>query len=191
MAFTPTTQHVRQLLGAIDPRDTLAVRDRAMLVLTAHTGLRVSELCSLTVDAVSCHGSPRAELAVTGKGRHTRVVPLNSHARTAIAAILHSNARLGLPTRPQSPILFNQYRVPMSPRGVQLVVQRLRERAHLALPFSVHSLRHWFGTELSRRGVSVPVIKELLGHRWSSATDRYTYARPEDKTLAVHQLSRA
>jgi len=94
-----TQAETQKLLDAIDPREDLfGVRDRAMLELALHTGLRVSELVGLSIKDVSSNGLARETLHVPAslaKYSRGRMLPLNSTARRAIHTILYFNKSHG------------------------------------------------------------------------------------------------
>jgi len=103
-----TRDQVCQLMAVIPPRSAFGRRDKAMLVLALHTGLRVSELCGLVVSDVYHQGCSRAWLVVRreiAKGSQERRVPLNDYAQNAVRVILEFNAQRGFATEPSSPLL--------------------------------------------------------------------------------------
>ncbi len=147
----------------------ILARDAAVLALLYGAGLRISEALSIRrgdapVGAVE-------SLTVVGKGGKARAVPVIAPARKAIEAYLalcpHSLARNG-------PLFVGARGGPLSPRIVQLTVERLRGALGLPDSATPHALRHSFATHLLSRGGDLRSIQELLGHASLSTTQIYT-----------------
>ena len=74
----------------------------------------------------------------------------------------------------------------LQPNGVSQVIKRLGDRAGVRL--HIHQLRHLYATELLRRGVSIRVVQELLGHHSVKETQRYCAVTDMDRREAVERL---
>ncbi|HML14227.1 MAG TPA: tyrosine recombinase XerC [Xanthobacteraceae bacterium] len=148
----------------------ILARDAAVLALLYGSGLRISEALGLKRKDVPEPGKGDT-IVVTGKGNKTRMVPVLSQVLDLVAAYaaLHPGA---LP--PEGPLFRGARGGPLSPRIVQLAMERLR--GALALPDSAtpHALRHSFATHLLARGGDLRAIQELLGHASLSTTQIYT-----------------
>lgn len=186
--IVPTPEEARALLAAIDPRDPFAGRDRGLLVLAGHTGLRVSEPVGLDVADVALRGTPRDAIHVVGKGSHGRTIPLNAAARQAVRDILGFNARRGFSTAPGAPLLVGRGHGRVSVRLVQRLVVTLRERAGLDVPVTPHSLRHRFATTICQTTGNLRVVQKLLGHRRLTTVEVYTHPTRADLENAVATL---
>jgi integrase/recombinase XerC len=147
----------------------ILARDAAVLALLYGAGLRISEALSIRrgdapVGAVE-------SLTVVGKGGKARSVPVIVPARKAIEAYLelcpHALVRNG-------PLFVGARGGPLSPRIVQLTVERLRGALGLPESATPHALRHSFATHLLSRGGDLRSIQELLGHASLSTTQIYT-----------------
>ncbi len=165
---------VARLLESIDDELPLARRDRAMLELIYASGLRVSELVGARLENLFLEEGAGA-LRVTGKGSKTRIVPVGSAAREALAAYLEGE-RPALVSRRSGSEIF------LSNRGGRLTTARVwqivKERARLAGIESrvyPHLLRHSFATHLLGNGADLRVIQELLGHADIATTQIYTH----------------
>lgn len=151
--------------------DPLAVRDWAMMELLYSSGLRLAELVGLDIGAVDlADGTVR----VTGKGNKTRVVPVGSHARTAIAKWLKQRGHLTRPTTGQALFLGARGKR-ISPRSVQSRVQLWARRQGLAQSVSPHLFRHSFASHLLESSGDLRGVQELLGHADISSTQIYTH----------------
>lgn len=181
---------VRQLLGAVDLRDSFGPRDHAMLVFCLHTGVRVSELIALDVRQVAVDGVPRQAMhLVHTKGSQTRVVPLNVEARGAVAAIVAFNRRRGFSVAPDRPLLVTRYHDRMTVRAVQRLVKALREKAQLDVPASPHSLRHAFATGVMSCNSNLRIVQKLLGHKRLATVEIYSHPTREDLRVAVERAA--
>lgn len=149
--------------------ELLAVRDRAMLELFYSSGLRLSELTGLALSDVNFED---ATVRVTGKGSKTRIVPVGSHALTALRAWLAR--RSGVVKAGEFALFLNRSGSRISPRAVQL---RLRHwAAKLGLPGKVHPhmLRHSFASHVLQSSGDLRAVQEMLGHSSISTTQIYT-----------------
>ena len=110
-------------------------------------------------------------IVVTGKGQKTRMVPVLPAVLKLIADYVaicpHQLANNG-------PLFVGAKGGPLSPRIIQLVMQRLRGALGLAETATPHALRHSFATHLLARGGDLRAIQELLGHASLSTTQIYT-----------------
>lgn len=162
------------LLEAPSADKLLELRDRAMLELLYGAGLRVSELCGLSLQ----HVDLRARMVrVLGKGNKERLVPINEGAVEALSAWLARRGELLAKPRPrQDPTaMFLNYRGGrLTTRAMQLHLDKYARRIGLTRDVSPHALRHSFATHLLASGADVRSIQELLGHASLSTTQRYT-----------------
>lgn len=150
--------------------DALQARDRAMFELFYSSGLRLSELCGLDLDDLD---RDTGEAQVTGKGRKTRLVPVGRQALAAIAAWLPHRRSL---LRNPSPALFvSQRGTRLSPRSVQLRLDRWALQAGLGQHVHPHLLRHAFATHVLQSSGDLRAVQEMLGHASISTTQVYTH----------------
>jgi integrase/recombinase XerC len=145
-------------------------RDAAVMALLYGSGLRISEALGLKRRDVPKPGEGDV-LIVTGKGNKTRMVPVLQNVLVLIADYV---AMCPHPLPPADPIFVGARGGPLSPRIIQLTMERLR--GVLGLPDSAtpHALRHSFATHLLSRGGDLRAIQELLGHASLSTTQIYT-----------------
>jgi integrase/recombinase XerC len=170
-----------QLLGGrADDDDALAARDRAMFELFYSSGLRLSELTGLDLDDLNLQ---TGEAQVTGKGRKTRIVPVGRQALDALAAWLPQRLALmsrrdGIPgdARDDSAALFiSQRGSRLTPRSVQLRLDRWARQAGLGQHVHPHLLRHAFATHVLQSSGDLRAVQEMLGHASISTTQVYTH----------------
>ena len=184
-----TPEQVQQLLAAIGPREPFGERDRALIQLALHTGLRSHELCSLDVGhVISWDFIPRHWLEVVGKGRRQRQVPLNASARAAIIDLVHFNRSRGFAVCQESPLLVTRHHKRLPTRTLRDIIQKYRERADLDVRCSPHTFRHFFASRLASCA-SLPVVQTVLGHRHLSSTQVYAHTTPDQLSQGVDRLA--
>ena len=147
----------------------ILARDAAVLALLYGGGLRISEALGIARADAPVDG--RDEITVLGKGRKTRTVPVIAPVQKAIADYL-ALVPYGLPA--DGPLFVGAKGGPLSPRIIQLAVERLRGVLGLSDDATPHALRHSFATHLLGRGGDLRTIQELLGHASLSTTQLYT-----------------
>ena len=183
-----TDQEERQLLRGIKGRHRQ--RDKYILTLALNTGLRVSELCGLTLSDVK-NGRIRHEVLVRreiAKGKTPREIPLNKKARQAIRALITWNGTHKLKQDPQSKLLVSQKGRGITRQQVQRIIKGAREKAHLDLVATPHTLRHTFATRLYGKTNNLRVVQKLLGHRSVKTTEIYADVTREQLKQAVNLL---
>jgi len=178
---TLTESQVEALLDAPDIETPLGLRDRTMLELIYASGLRVSELVTLTTFNV---GLNEGVLRVMGKGSKERLVPFGQVASDWIERYLRE-ARAAILAGQQSEDLFVTARGQGMTRAMFWVIVKKHARtAGITAPLSPHTLRHAFATHLLNHGADLRAVQMLLGHADISTTTIYTHiARERLKVL--------
>jgi integrase/recombinase XerC len=154
-------------LVALPTEGELGLRDRAMLELLYSSGLRVSELCSLTwrnLDLDDCL------VTVLGKGGKTRVVPVGSHAIEALKAWQQQST-----PALHAPVFPGRAGGVISTRAVQLRLRQLAQRQGIWKRVYPHLLRHSFASHMLESSGNLRGVQELLGHADIATTQIYTH----------------
>ncbi|WP_158810816.1 tyrosine recombinase XerC [Beijerinckia sp. L45] len=147
----------------------ILARDTAVLALLYGAGLRISE--ALAIRRIDAPVGDLDVLTVVGKGQKTRQLPVIAPIRHAIERYI---ALCPFPLAPAGPLFIGLRKGPLSPRLIQLAVERLRGALGLPDSATPHALRHSFATHLLSRGGDLRTIQELLGHASLSTTQIYT-----------------
>lgn len=154
-----------------EERETwILARDAAVMALLYGSGLRISEALGLKRREVPRPGEGDV-LVVTGKGNKTRMVPV---LQNVLALVQEYVAMCPYPLPAEGPIFVGARGGPLSPRIIQLAMERLRGALGLPDSATPHALRHSFATHLLSRGGDLRAIQELLGHSSLSTTQVYT-----------------
>ena len=154
------------VVGARGLGGAARARDVAILELLYATGLRVSELAGLDLEAVD---RDERTVRVLGKGRKERIVPYGGQAAHAL------EAWLGCRGDAEGALFTNARGGRLTVRSVHTIVRRSARAAGLTRRVSPHTLRHTFATHLLDGGADLRAIQELLGHARLSTTQRYTH----------------
>lgn len=138
-------------------------RDIAIIELLFSTGLRVSELCSLSSDV----DLTQSEISVRGKGNKVRVVFITDDAMTAVkdykTHYLHGKR------------VLNDKLFPVTPRTVERIVKKYAIIAGISKKITPHILRHSFATNLLQNGADIRSVQAMLGHANIATTQIYTH----------------
>ncbi len=171
------------LVSSPDTSTPHGLRDRAMLELMYGSGLRVSELCGLELQALDL---AEALVRVRGKGEKERLVPVGSTAATAIAAYLKVGRPKLVSARTGSALFISERGQALSRKTFWVNVKAAALRAGIDKPVKPHLLRHAFATHLLAGGADLRSIQELLGHADIATTQIYT-AVERGRLAAAHR----
>ncbi len=163
---------LKRLLDAPDGKDLKSLRDKAVLELLFSTGLRVSELCSLTSDL----DWTADEFSVRGKGGKVRVVFISPEAKEA--GKKYMDAR-----KDMADALFVQVGRDMrrgesshlNRRSIERIVKHYAVKAGISKRVTPHVIRHSFATDLLQNGADIRSVQTLLGHANITTTQIYTH----------------
>ena len=187
-------EEVDRLIAAATARDgAQGLRLACMVELLYASGLRVSELCGLSLSAAA---RDPAYLIVKGKGGKERLAPLNGAARTAIKAYLDVRPAFLPEGDKANPWLFPSRGKDrrLTPRRLaQLLDETAADAGIDPARVSPHVLRHAFATHLLEGGADLRVVQTLLGHADIATTQIYTHVAGDRLAAVVrskHPLGR-
>lgn len=168
-----TSKELNRLRAAPDTKTSEGKRDKAILELLFSTGLRISELCALSIDDVDLS---RDEFSVRGKGDKVRVVFLSDTAKRSVQEYLKSR-------KDMDDALFIRYGrkakdgddLRIHPRAVQRVLKKYAAAAGITRKVTPHVIRHSFATDLLSNGADLRSVQALLGHANIGTTQVYTH----------------
>lgn len=189
-----TRAELSKLLNSPNSSDLKDLRDKAILELLFSTGLRVSELCSLTSDI----DLTSEELSIRGKGGKVRVVFISSEAKNAVKKYLaarqdmndalfvqinHEIPQVGLVAKKKatSPTCGTLTR-----RSIERIVKQHAIKSGISKKVTPHVLRHMFATDLLSNGADLRSVQALLGHSSIVTTQIYTHVT-DKHLLEIHK----
>ena len=172
---------ITMLLDAAVGVDAVGYRDRAILELLYGTGMRISELCALSLGDLDLEDRL---LRVMGKGSKERVLPVGRLADAAVREWLGLGRPKLEPKRwsrrtDAEALLLNHRGGRLTRQGAWGVVRKYAEAVGLADRLHPHVLRHSCATHLLEHGADIRTVQELLGHASLSTTQRYTRVTTE------------
>ncbi|MCU6482663.1 site-specific integrase [Arthrobacter sp. A2-55] len=175
---------VNALLTAPNQQTWTGRRDHAILTMTVQTGLRISEICSLTHDDIHLGTGPH--IACTGKGRHQRITPLTRTTVSTMKNYLNERSTL-----PGTALFCGPHGQPLSRDALEHRLAKHLTTATTMCPslaakhVTMHTLRHTTAMNLLAAGVDVSVIALWLGHADTHSTDAYLHADMAIKQAAI------
>lgn len=148
----------------------LVRRDRALLELLYSSGLRLAEIVGIDVADLDLRDGA---VTVTGKGGKTRIIPVGSQARAALAVWLKERASIAAVG--ETAVFLGRNGKRLGTRSVQLRLKQWARRQGLETPVHPHMLRHSFASHLLESSGDLRAVQELLGHADLSTTQVYTH----------------
>ena len=173
---TLSVDEVLRLLATPSADEPLAWRDRALLELAYGAGLRVSELCGLTLENLLLS---EGLVRVLGKGSKERLVPVGRQVIGALSVYLHQVGPELDRGKSGTRVLLNARGAPLSRVGAWGVVKATARKAGITKRVTTHTLRHSFATHLLEGGADLRAVQEMLGHADLSTTQIYTHVDRE------------
>lgn len=166
-----TLEEVEALLDAPDVKKDEEFRDKAMLELMYSSGLRVSELISLTLRSLNID---HKYVNIKGKGSKYRNVPISDFALTWVLNYINQVRKLNIGSKTKY-LFLNRYGKPLSRQYFFKKLKEYGARANIMTEFSPHTLRHSFATHMLENGAELISVQEMLGHENLSTTQIYTH----------------
>ena len=181
---------VERLLAAPKTDTRLGLRDRALLELMYASGLRVTEVSQLTLNAVNREAG---FLRTTGKGNKERIVPVGREALRWLGSYL-ANARDGFVkgSGVRGEIFLSSRGTRLNRKTIWYLIKKYARAAGITKRITPHTLRHSFATHLLEHGGDLRVIQEMLGHADIGTTQIYTHVdqgRLKDTHYRYHPRS--
>ncbi len=172
---TLTINEITALLETPDLTTPHGLRDRSIMELFYSSGLRVSELCTLTLHSLNLDDS---FLRVFGKGSKERILPIGNQALSALKNYLLDGRPKLLKKCTGSELFISQLGKPISRKTIWLILKNYANTLGITKTIKPHTLRHTFATHLLQNGADLRVIQEMLGHSDISTTEIYTAIDP-------------
>ena len=168
----PKPISVDQIFRLSDCKDRhwLDTRDRAILELFYSSGLRLTELTNLDINAID---SKDATVRIVGKGNKTRITPIGSHALAALADWLQQRTEIA--ALGEKALFVSNRGSRIHPRTVQKRLEYWGLKQNLNQGLHPHQLRHSFASHLLESSGNLRAVQELLGHADISTTQIYTH----------------
>lgn len=182
-----SAKEIQKILDQPNLGTLTGIRDRTVLELFYSTGIRLNELCSLSIyDADLQGGMLRIN---SGKGRKDRVVPLGRHAvRFLREYITKVRSHCTKKNRQSRSLMVDRYGKPLSHQVISIMIRTHAKAAGIAKQVSAHTFRHSFASHLVKNGADLVAVQKMLGHADLKTTQGYIRALGLDVKKA-HQQS--
>ena len=185
-AKTLTPEELDKVLSYVSTKK-YPERDRALILTSCYSGLRVAEIASLKMgDVVNQDGSIKNEIRLTAeqtKGKHPRTVFVSQRLQVELANYLITRHAKGA----DIPFFHTDHRLRFSPNGLCVWFHQLYKNVGIS-GGSSHSGRKFFITTLANKGIGVRILASLAGHRSIAVTQRYIDVNDEQKRNAVELI---
>jgi len=172
-------KEIEIIFETIDKTKLLGKRNVLIIELLYGTGMRVSEICKISIDDINFYNKT---IKTKGKGNKERIIPLYdvllSNIRNYIATereVLLERNKAIRPIR----LLLNHHGNALSSRGLREIVYNISDEVSYKLRLHPHAFRHTFATHLLNNGADLRTVQELLGHKNLSTTQIYTHVSKE------------
>ena len=152
------------------------IRNQAMLELLYGTGIRISELCNLTMSNLYIEDEM---IKVFGKGNKERIIPMNEIAIQALKRYLEYSRSYLLGTKTCEYVFISSRHTKITRQAFFKFLKQLCRDKHIEKEISPHTIRHSFATHLINHGADLRSVQELLGHSDIATTQIYTHLSNE------------
>jgi len=173
---TLSKDEMNLLLEQPDAETPLGMRDRAMLELMYATGIRVSELISLTVNSINWQVG---YLVVVGKGSKERIVPVGKSAIDYMTQYVNEGRLKLLKGKRTNFFFVNRSGNGLTRQGFWKIIKKYATKSGLHKKIHPHTFRHSFATHLLEGGADLRSVQVMLGHSDISTTQIYTHVTRE------------
>ena len=150
----------------------LEQRDHAILELFYSSGLRLAELVNLDIAMLDFS---EGTVTVTGKGSKTRIVPMGSHAISALQTWIQRRTLINIADKNSNAVFVTQQGRRITPRAVQYRIKEWAIKQGINTDIHPHLLRHSFATHVLQSSQDLRAVQEMLGHANISTTQVYTH----------------
>jgi len=160
------------LVNQIDLGSPQGHRNRAIIETLYASGLRVSELTTLSLSNIFF----KEELIrVSGKGNKQRIVPIGKIAKKYIELYLEQRDLQKINSKYQDILFLNRNGKSLTRQMIYTIIKRLAEKANILKQVGPHTFRHSFATHLLENGADLRTIQVLMGHENITTTEVYTH----------------
>ena len=159
-----------------NPSGKFCYRDKAIITLLYSSGIRVSELCNITMSSIDLENR---YLIVVGKGNKTRVCPFSSECKQIIENYIHFERNTFAKTDNNN-LFINKFGDSITTRSIENIIKKISLELFGNTKLHPHMFRHTYATQLLNNGADLRTVQELLGHSSLMTTQIYTHLAKEE-----------
>ncbi|MCH5150514.1 MAG: tyrosine recombinase [Spirochaetales bacterium] len=167
-----TVEDVERFIDSFDAQKPCGIRDKALFELMYSCGLRVSEICDLTIDDIFID---EKLVKVTGKGDKQRFVPMGARAIQNITDYLEKSRPQLVKSIKQKALFLNFRGERITRKGIWKNLKQNMQLLGIKKEVTVHTLRHSFATHLVQNGADIRYVQSFLGHKNINTTEIYAH----------------
>jgi integrase/recombinase XerD len=173
---TLSMEEMNLLLGEPGLNNPLAIRDTAMMELMYATGIRVSEIITLTMNTINWQVG---YLVVMGKGSKERIVPIGRSAYNCLQEYVNHARPIFVKEHATNILFLNRSGRGLTRQGFWKILKKYAHRVGLQKKVHPHTFRHSFASHLLEGGADLRSVQTMLGHADISTTQIYTHITRE------------
>ncbi len=184
-----TISEVNQLINSIEVHNETSSRNRCMLEILYATGLRVSEMCHLSLSDLNLN---KRFIQCMGKGNKERIVPMNQTCCDLLKEYIEVYRPKLLQTKTSHYLFIDKNAQPIKRDNFYHILEKIVQKSGLNKHVTPHTLRHSFATHLLENNADLRSIQEMLGHSNISTTTIYTHVsnnKAIDEYMKLHPRS--
>ena len=165
-------EEISAIINAVVETFQYAKRDKAIIEMLYSCGLRVSELCALSLNNLYLNDDM---IRIMGKGSKERLLPVGGRAKNFLNDYL-IHCRPGIQKdKGSSSVFLSRNGNPLTRAMINNILRKWSQVAGISKSVSPHTLRHSFATHLLEGGADLRFVQALLGHSDISTTQIYTH----------------
>jgi len=155
-----TTREIVKLLNQPKPTDLKGIRDKAMLELLYATGIKVSEIITLTLRDVDLKGG----MISCGSSRNERYIPIGKEAADALDEYIKTARGYMTKGKREKTLFVNCSGAPLTRQGFWKILRSYAQQAGIKTQINAQTLRNSFAVHLLQNGADINAVSEMLGH---------------------------
>lgn len=159
-----------------NPVGKFCFRDKAIILLLYSSGIRVGELCNLTLSSIDIENR---YMYVFGKGNKTRIVPFTQMCRLALENYIKLERDI-IAKSDNNFLFINKFGNKITTRSIENIINKASLILFNNNKLHPHIFRHTFATTLLNKGADLRVVQELLGHSSLATTQVYTHLAKDE-----------
>ena len=159
-----------------NPTGKFCFRNKAIILLLYSSGVRVGELCNITLSSIDLENR---YIIVVGKGNKTRIAPFTKDCKLSLERYI--NRERNTIAKSNNNFLFvNKFGDKITTRSIENIINKTSLLLFNNTKLHPHIFRHTFATNLLNNGADLRVVQELLGHSSLSTTQIYTHLAKDE-----------
>jgi len=175
-------KEIDELLNQPDELSNKGCRDKAMLELMYATGIKVSELLSLTVYDINLE---LLYITCNNSKKNERIIPIGNQAVRCLSLYLKIRAKMNLNNL--NLLFLNTKSDKMTRQGFWKIIKEYAKKTNIEKTINSYTIRHSFAVHLLQNGAGISSVQELLGHNSMATTQIYSSIVKKSKIAEIYK----